>query len=273
MTDESAQDPPELTPEDEAELTALLRFARAPEPMPQEVALRLDRALAELVASHGGTVPHPTAAQQRNPRRTRSRVPAVLLAAAAVTVAGFGVDAVLHGGGAGDASSSALDVSGAGQSEAGGTARDGDGADPTGPGPTARAPGRATAHQAMPAEGPVGLVDDPPVVIRSGSLRADTVRAVARFDRARAAYVAGTGATAPSARPRPSAPPERMTDRCRPPEPTPGPWFVVKFDGSAASLSTAPADPAPDAGAGATVRVRIRDCSGDLLAATTVPAP
>jgi hypothetical protein len=97
--------PDEATPPTPAEaeqvevsrLLAAVSGPRSTEPMPPEVATRLDDVLAGLVAERGFT---PAGVTDLSSRRRR-RWPALLVAAAAVSVVGLGVGNVLDQGGAG----------------------------------------------------------------------------------------------------------------------------------------------------------------------------
>lgn len=91
----------ELTPAQEAEVRRRLADARHTEPMPDEVADRLDRVLTALAAE-----PSREARVVRLADRRR-RAATILVAAAAVVVAGVGIGQVVGGGGddsAGEAS-------------------------------------------------------------------------------------------------------------------------------------------------------------------------
>lgn len=99
----------DLTPEQEAEVRRLLADARPTEPIPDQVAARLDRVLADLAAE-----PAREATVTRLADRRR-RAGVMLVAAAAVVVAGIGLGQVLGGGGsdevaAGSAGESAADA-------------------------------------------------------------------------------------------------------------------------------------------------------------------
>lgn len=91
-----------LTPEQDVALRRLLADARQDEPMPEDVALRLDDVLAGLVAERAeeaddaGGSERPTVVPLR-----RRRWPKVLVAAASVCAIGIGATQVI-GGGAGD---------------------------------------------------------------------------------------------------------------------------------------------------------------------------
>jgi hypothetical protein len=106
---------PELTPEQEATVSRLLAEARHTGPVPDDVALRLDRALADL--SHADL--EPVGAAPAGPshdqsqvvdlaahRRRRRNAGRLLAAAAAVIVAGVGVGQVIGNDSGGDQSAS-----------------------------------------------------------------------------------------------------------------------------------------------------------------------
>jgi hypothetical protein len=83
---------PELTPEQESEVRRLLAEARHDEPVPADVATRLDRALADLSREAPVRTSEPVAPVIDLAARRRRRNAAALLAgAAAVIVAGFGI--------------------------------------------------------------------------------------------------------------------------------------------------------------------------------------
>ncbi|MCW2842632.1 MAG: hypothetical protein JWN22_548 [Nocardioides sp.] len=102
-----SDDDPTLTPEQEREVRRLLADARHAEPVPGDVAARLDRVLAELARGDSGP---PTPVTVLATRR-RQRVVSLLVAAAAVVVIGIGLGQVVgrHGGGVDDAGSAAAD--------------------------------------------------------------------------------------------------------------------------------------------------------------------
>jgi hypothetical protein len=115
---------PQLGPEQEAEVRRLLAGARHDEPVPHEVAARLDRVLADLVGE-----PAREATVVRLAHRRR-RVATMLLAAAAVVVGGFGVGQLLDGVGgsdSGESATSAEDAPADEESAFGGSAESEDG--------------------------------------------------------------------------------------------------------------------------------------------------
>lgn len=95
---------PGLTPEQERRVRSLLADARHAEPMPADVAARLDRVLAELASGEPVPPVVPLAA-----RRRRRRAATMLVAAAAVVAVGVGLGQLLPTGGesGGSASSTA----------------------------------------------------------------------------------------------------------------------------------------------------------------------
>lgn len=91
---------PELTPAQNEAVRRLLADARHDEPMPPEVVDRLDSVLHGLRSGEAGTddTSEEATAAPVTPLRKRSRVPQLLLAAAAVVAVGFGVTQVLPTG-------------------------------------------------------------------------------------------------------------------------------------------------------------------------------
>ena len=80
----------ELTPEQEADVRRLLAEARATEPVPPEVAARLDRVLVELAEERDGVEPTPIR-HVVAPAWRRRRATVLLAAAAAVVAIGVGL--------------------------------------------------------------------------------------------------------------------------------------------------------------------------------------
>ena len=89
-TDEPDEQLDTASPEDEARIRGLLSGARVTEPMPTEVAARLDDVVAGLAAERGMVDPLPADNVVPITRTRRHRVVAVLGAAAAVVVLGLG---------------------------------------------------------------------------------------------------------------------------------------------------------------------------------------
>lgn len=119
---------PDLTPEQEREVRRLLADARHSEPMPTDVAARLDRVLADLAGQD--RTPHDEdvatgASVVSLASRRRRRVTALLVAAAAVVAVGVGVDQLTHTdfSGSGSATSDKSTVSGESARSSGSAAR------------------------------------------------------------------------------------------------------------------------------------------------------
>lgn len=118
---------PEVTPEQEARLRRLLSRARHGEPVPVDVATRLDRVLEQLAVEE--VDPDPGRSVVDIAARRRRRVTTLLVAAAAVVVVGVGIGQVT-GGAEGDMSTASDDsASSADMAEAAGAAESGDLAD------------------------------------------------------------------------------------------------------------------------------------------------
>jgi hypothetical protein len=98
-----ADDDPGLTPEQEQRVRRLLTDARHTEPMPGDVAARLDRVLAELAHDEEVAPPVPLTS------RRRRRAVTMLVAAAAVVVGGIGLGQVLGSTGGDQDSMSTVD--------------------------------------------------------------------------------------------------------------------------------------------------------------------
>jgi hypothetical protein len=100
---------PDLTPEQEQEVRRLLADARHDEPMPTEVAARLDRVLSDLAAEPGGGVSdeEQAASVVALASRRRRRVTSVLVAAAAVVAIGVGLGQLTDLGGSSSSDSAA----------------------------------------------------------------------------------------------------------------------------------------------------------------------
>lgn len=181
----------ELSPEQEAAVRRLLAQARHDGPVPDDVAARLDEALARLVADEGAddlevfddaTVP-PVAdlAGVRQRRRTAGRL---LLAAAAVVVGGVAVgqvvgDSSMDAGSGADVAESAADA----PRDGGGDDAGGDASGEQHGGGVTSEPESAPEADALPA--PTGaqmLLDqvDAPVSLTSDGFAADVRRQLGR---------------------------------------------------------------------------------------------
>lgn len=166
---------------EQAEVSRLLAAASGPpdtEAMPPDVAARLDDVLAGLVAERtsepaAGPAPEDEGSGVTDlASRRRKRWPALLVAAAAVSVVGLGVGNVLDGGGGMEAASTADDAS-AGGAVAPETAEDGS-ADDTA---DRRAADRELEPAPQPADGKYSALADVPG-LRSDSLAVDVQRVV-----------------------------------------------------------------------------------------------
>lgn len=112
---DSPHDPqqPDLSPEQAQEVRRLLADARHAQPMPTDVAARLDRVLAELATQEVRLTPGSDdrhadegASVVALASRRRRRVVSVLVAAAAVVAVGVGLDQLMQSVGSGSSSSS-----------------------------------------------------------------------------------------------------------------------------------------------------------------------
>lgn len=126
---------PELTPEQEARLRRLLVDARHGDPIPVDVAARLDRVLEQLAAEGPDEIEPRGASVDDLTARRRRRVTTVLVAAAAVVVLAVGVGRVVRATDSGDSAESASVPAAASDdaAENGQTAKNGDGAGSAGP--------------------------------------------------------------------------------------------------------------------------------------------
>lgn len=101
MTDEHDEQLDPVSPAEETRLRELLSEARATEPIPADLAARLDEALAGLAADRSAGAAEPSAATGSEAsihpfvRTRRHRVVALLGAAAAVAVVGLGIGALV----------------------------------------------------------------------------------------------------------------------------------------------------------------------------------
>ena len=218
----------------EDEVARLLAEAAGPEPIPGDVAARLDDVLAGLVAERSPARAHPGAV----PLAARRRWPRMLLAAAAVVVGGYAVGSVavqgtLSGSDSGD--SSAASDGGAQDSLL--VEDDGAGAD------------------ADTEAAPEALEDTPPqrmsapVRLQPETLRRDARRALDVLDALPAASTSGDATLDGSCRPPRLRPRERA--------------LPVRYDGGRAVLVAGPVR-------AGTVDVTVHSCTGEVLDRTTV---
>jgi hypothetical protein len=234
----------DLTPEQEARVARLLADARVEEPMPPEVAARLDRVLEGMAGEHvlgPGEVPAPVVDLAA---RRRRRVVTLLAAAAAVVVAGVGVGQLVNNqnGDDSDGANTAIE----GEDQAGG------GAD------------RDQFSDAQPSEAPPLTEDQvralgPPARMSAGSF-ADDVRRLQDRPGVR------TDALSGPMRDRDLAAPG-MDFSCGPADYGVGKLMAVRYNGMPAVLAYRPPK-------GDTQVVELLQCgSADLMRSTTVPLP
>ncbi len=166
MTD----DRPDLTPDETDRVRRLLAEARHTDPVPADVAARLDRTLATLAEERREREAHPVVSLAS---RRRRRATQLLVAAAAVVVVGVGANQLVSGldASGGDAASTS-DSAGA---EAGG-GPDQPGASP--PGAEEEPPEAAGGATAGPLEPDAAAVG--PVIVRDATFDADVLAARAR---------------------------------------------------------------------------------------------
>ncbi len=174
-------DDPELTPQQETRVRALLAGARHDEPIPGDVADRLDRVLADLASAHDPES-GPSLTDELAARRRR-RAGTLLVAAAAVVLGGVAIAQVgpLGDDGAGDSLSVAEESTGT----EGRAAEDGatllyDSAGPEAADSDAAAGAPAAVAPPVPAPTPDTIR---PLEVRPDRFAADAVRALAVGDR------------------------------------------------------------------------------------------
>jgi hypothetical protein len=236
----------DLTPEQEARVARLLADARVEEPMPPDVAARLDRVLAGLA---GEPVAPPV--QRHAPvvvlaARRRRRVRNLLAAAAAVVVAGVGIGQLVDSqDSGGDAGGSAEVESG---DEGGGVADDDF---------AAKEAPSAAGHGEMTQEELQELGEPPRITTRSfaAEVRRLQDRAGVRTD-VSSGIMDGTDLAA-----------RGMGFTCNGADFGSGKLIAVRYNGSPAVLAYRPAS-------GQTQTVMLLQCgSGDVLRSTTIPLP
>lgn len=250
----------DLTPEEEAELSALLADAGGPVATPPEVVARLDDVLAGLVAERAAgsdtTEETGAGAPVSLEAERRRRWPRALLAAAAVVAGGYGVGAALTGTTmSGDSESSVSADESAGGSSSGsdaGGAGDGQAGQAMESAPERDAVGR------RPAQAPVNgssLREGAPR-LRSDHLAEDVVRLLDRSGREPARDEATVPRRTLLGAAAACLPPRLARDET---------WYLVRYDGLRAALITEP----PARGA---VEATVVGCDGERLDEVTVPA-
>lgn len=262
-TDESASADAPLTPAQDAAVRRALAEAGGPEPMPEEIAARLDAVITSLAADRGITpdISHPEDHRVlpldpfARHRRVRARF---LLAAAAVVVAGaVGAGVISDRDGSGDASTAADQMSDddPARSDAGALAES--------PSSVDDKAGEATPDQEAAPEAPSGLgaeprrivTDEPLREVRPDRLREDLV-ALQHITLPHPAAADYTGATL-------TAPKDFM---CEPADFGLGYLVGVLYDGKPAVVAFRDR-------VGQTQAAEVLACgTGDVLHSTTLPA-
>ncbi|MEI5673413.1 MULTISPECIES: hypothetical protein [unclassified Nocardioides] len=258
-----------LDPEREADVRRLLAGARYDEPVPDDVAARLDRVLAELVAEGP---PEMVADQHRTidlaAQRRRRRVRRLLVAAVAVGVIGVGLGQV------GLPSSSQDDMDG---SSAGGSAADsgGDSAEAEADGPAAAAEAPSALEEASPLErdAPLALTAEPLVVDDEDFASEAQLKSLRRTTLQDLDAILSQDARSSTA---PESDESRSTEgyaatptwfTCKPGPFGAGRLVAVQYDGQPAVLAVR-----PSTGDSAVVEL-LRCGSGAVLRSATVPVP
>lgn len=242
LPDADDERPVPLSPDDEARVRALLAEVRATDPMPADVAARLEDAVVGLAAERRTTEPVPADNVVPLTRSRRHRVVTVLGAAAAVAVVGLGLGAVLDNDQPGvDASSDNAVERGAGTDDRGAVE-----AEPSQSGVEADNPGISARVYAD---------DAPPFAVRPRHLTRDL------------AYIQDLVLPAPATGDYASTLPyvPRHFD-CRLPHTGPGVLVGVRYDGRPAFVRFR--EPTGDSQV-----VEVLQCgTGDLLRSTTLPS-
>lgn len=190
---------PELTPGQEQHVRRLLADARHTDPMPVDVAARLDRVLADLGTGAAPAPVVPLAA------RRRRRAVTMLVAAAAVVAAGVGLAQLVHPGGPGSSSNSSATSSDVGDS-GGDVSRGPDSSRRSVAGESASGPstGGASSGGAGAPGSPdraTGGAQGSPITVRPGHFARDVTRARGLVASTAANGAApGDGAAAPGVR-------------------------------------------------------------------------
>lgn len=181
-----------MNPADEARVRELLAATRHDEGLPDDVAARLDRTLAELNAERA-TDPGVVPGDELASRRRRRRGGALLAAAAVIVVGGVAVGQVLQPRGADDAGGGAASRAESRDTFESGDAAGGAAEDAEGSAPSATSGGPNTLQG--PTSAPPEVVPEPlgrPVRLRSDTFADDVRRIAARRLHSPRAPVAST---------------------------------------------------------------------------------
>jgi len=224
----------------------LLAESGGAEPLPPEVAARLDATLARLVEQRDEIGPDADLETETLMPLRRQRWPKLLLAAAAVMVAGYGVATVVQNG----------SLTGDSDSGASGSATSGLAASAT-PQQESNSGGQGSASDSAPAPTPLraGVVP-----LHSGHLTADVRRLLGRSGTVRLpkedTRAQGLGGF-------------RAADRCAPRSlPAHSTWTTATYDDRPAVLVLRPIRRAAEGHS--VVAAEVRSCSGTLLDSVTV---
>jgi len=219
----------------------LLAESAGPEPVPTDVAARLDATLARLVEQRDEPGAEVETLALGSPGRRRW--PKLLLAAAAVIVAGYGIGTVVQNESlSGDNASSTSEGAGAAQSA-----------------PEADK-GQALADQRNPDRQLLRV--SAPVRLHSAELRGEVRRLLGRIGVA-------NGARLPKAHGLTSGAKELRSSGCTPGEvPPDSRWLPATYDGHRAVLVLGP--PRRSVGDHSVVAAEVHTCSGRLLDSATV---
>ncbi|MQW77053.1 hypothetical protein GHK92_14315 [Nocardioides sp. dk4132] len=247
----------------DAQVRRLLREARHDEPVPDDVATRLERVLAQLAADDPADVPDPDEVAARRRRRAGG----LLVAAAAVVVAGVAIGQVVDPGDSASSDSDATSAQDTSADEA------------------TSAPSEGAVRSTLPRRQAPSPTGDP-VEVQADHFTRDA-RALLRATEGKAAYSAGSGgagaadsddrveryrdrAPAPHAQ---SGPTDELSAAargnawfsCDPAPWGPGRLVAVRYDGEPAVVAVRPA-------AGDTRVVEVLQCgTGAILRSVTLP--
>lgn len=170
----------ELTPEQEADVRRLLAEARHDEPIPADVAARLDRVLGDLSADDLEVFESASVTDLAGVRHRRRNAGRLLLAAAAVVIGGVAIGQTLGSTGSGSDDATTADAGSAAEAP-----RDGSSV------PDESAAGGDTGGAAEPEAAPAGpgLLADVtvPVTLSSATFASDVQRELARTSGERSA--------------------------------------------------------------------------------------
>jgi hypothetical protein len=220
MSDQPGAGPlPELTPEQESEVRRLLADARHDEPIPTNVADRLDTVLAGLTRDEPGS-PGVAPVIDLAARRRRRNAAAVLAGAAAVIVTGFGIGQVIDVGSSDDSSDATSADAGADRE---GQAEDKANADDSGGSLDSLGESQEVAPQSTDGQ--------PPLILRSKHLARDVEHQLLNYATSSGSVRAPAYSAFDSVGCTPPPPPNKFGS---------GELFPALFDGTPAVLALRP---------------------------------